>query len=64
MINIGLKIKKLREANNLSQRDFAALINRNHSLISRWERNAACPSVPILMDICKMFNIDINYFFL
>ena len=35
MINIGSKIKKLREANNLSQRDFAALINRNHSLISR-----------------------------
>ena len=63
MMNIGAKIKTLRTTHNLSQRDFAALVNRNHALISRWEKDRACPSVPMLMDICKIFDIDINYFF-
>ena len=62
-MNIGVKIKTLRKTNNLSQRKFGELINRNHSLISRWERDRACPSVPMLIDICKLFNIEINYFF-
>lgn len=64
MINIGAKIKKLRETNNLSQRAFAESLSKSHCLICKWERGRAYPSIPILMDMCKIFNIDINYFFL
>ena len=63
MMNIGEKIKTLRKTNNLSQRAFAALLNKSHCLICKWERGRAYPSVPMLMNICKIFNIDINYFF-
>lgn len=62
-MNIGEKIKTLRTTHNISQRALAALLNRSHSLICKWERGRAYPSVPMLIDICKIFNIDINYFF-
>lgn len=62
-MNIGLKIKTLRMTNNLSQRAFAELLNRSHCLVCKWERGLAYPSIPMLMDICKIFDIDINYFF-
>jgi putative transcriptional regulator len=41
------EIKKLREANNVSQRVFARYLNTSESTVEKWESGAKRPSPPL-----------------
>lgn len=62
-LNIGLRIKELRQIHNLSSKQLAKLINSSQSVISKLENNNRIPDVPTLEKICKVFDISLSEFF-
>ncbi|MEA4927544.1 MAG: S24 family peptidase [Candidatus Limiplasma sp.] len=55
---IGSKIRKLREAKNLSQKEFARLIGVSNSRVSNWEMGINRPDVDILSTICDVLEVS------
>lgn len=62
-MNIGSKIRDLREDSDLTQKDMAALIPMNQSNYSKIERNVQDPSVFQLKRIAEILSIDLNELF-
>lgn len=63
MYNIGYKIKKLREKNNLSQIEFANKLNIGIQSMSHYETGKRIVPLDILDKIAKFFNVPIESFF-
>ncbi len=62
-MNIGSKIRDLREDADLTQNDMAALIPMNQSNYSKIERNVQDPSMFQLKRIAEILSIDLNELF-
>ncbi len=62
-MNIGSKIRDLREDADLTQSEMAALIPMNQSNYSKIERNVQDPSVFQLKRIAEILSIDLNELF-
>lgn len=62
-ISIGIKIRKLRQDNGLSQRQFAKLFGMNQQNVSRYENGNYQISYTDLTNIAKYFRISMDYFF-
>ena len=58
---LGLKIKKLRQANNLTQDNLAELVGCNTSHISNIENNYTKPSLNALLAIANSLNTSVDY---
>lgn len=61
-IEIGLKLKGLREELNLSQREVARRINLDNSYIAKIEKGKM-PSLETLKKICNFYGISIQSLF-
>lgn len=59
-MNIGSKIRDLREDADLTQTDMANLIPMNQSNYSKIERNVQDPSIFQLKRIAEILSIDLN----
>ena len=59
LIRIGLKIKELREAKNISQQDLAAACNFEKSNMSRIEAGRTNLTIGTLLKICEALNINL-----
>ena len=55
---IGLRIRKFREAKNLTQKAFAKQIGVSSSRVSNWEQGTNRPDVDILASICKVLDVS------
>jgi len=55
---IGTRIRMFREAQKLSQKDFARLIGVSNSRVSNWEQGINRPDVDVLAKICSVLNIS------
>ena len=55
---IGSRIRKYRKAQNLSQKDFAALLGVSASRANNWENGVNRPDVDILADICRALHVS------
>ncbi|MBF0120505.1 MAG: helix-turn-helix domain-containing protein [Desulfobacterales bacterium] len=62
-INLGSRLKEIRQKNNLSQKETASLVGVTSSTISQIESNQIYPSLPALLKLAEIFSIDISYFF-
>lgn len=62
-MNIGSKIRDLREDADYTQEQMAALIPMNQSNYSKIERNVQDPSVFQLKRIAEILHIDLNELF-
>lgn len=62
-MDIGSKIRDLREDADLTQSDMAALIPMNQSNYSKIERNVQDPSMFQLKRIAEILSIDLNELF-
>lgn len=70
-INIGETIKQGLKKNNLTQKDFAKVMDKSISLVSEWTRNVKTPSGKDLIKIALCLDVvellfpgyvkDINY---
>lgn len=63
MNDIGEKIYRLREENDLSQEELAEKLNVSRPTISRWENNAVQPTMENIKSLCEIFNVTSSYFF-
>ena len=62
-MNIGQKIKELRQENNLTQEELAEQLGVSPQAISRWENSATYPDITLLPIIANMFDVTIDYLF-
>lgn len=59
-MNIGENIKAVREHHNMSQNDFAKLLNMTASAVSAWELGTREPRVKNLRQIAELFQIPMS----
>lgn len=59
-IGFGNRLRKLREARSLSQRDLADRAGMEFAQLSRYERGQALPNLETLMSLSDALRIDVN----
>ncbi len=59
-VKIGDKIQALRKNNSMSQEDLAAELKINRNCLSRIETGKSEPSIAVVKNISKLFDIDIS----
>ena len=62
-MDIGTKIRNIREDLDITQKEMAELISMNQSNYSKIERNVQDPSVFQLKRIAEILSIDLNELF-
>lgn len=60
MIDIGIQIKQLRTARNLTQSELAERINVTKSTVSAYENNTRLPSYDVLIKIAELFKVSVD----
>jgi len=60
-MDIGVKIKELREEKNLTQEELAKLLDIDKSTIAKYETNDREPKVYILCKIADYFSVTLDY---
>ena len=63
-MDIGLKMKELRELRKLNLKQLAELVECTPSLLSQIERGKADPSISMLKKIARALNVNIVDFFM
>lgn len=58
MVEIGTKIKELREAKKMTQKDLAEHLNVTPQAVSKWERNKSYPDLDTLLKLSQYFQIS------
>ena len=53
-------LKKIRKDNNLSQEQLAEKLGVSRQSVSKWENGEAYPEMDKVLQICKMFNLNID----
>ncbi len=61
-MNIGSKLKNIREENNLKQTDLAKVLNVSTRQVQRYEANHSIPSIQKLQLLSEYFSVSIDYF--
>jgi len=59
-MNLSDNLKKIRKDNNLSQEQLADKIGVSRQAVSKWESGLAYPEMDKVMQICKIFNLNID----
>lgn len=57
----GEKITAIRKENNLTQEQFAELLNVSRQSVSKWEMGGSFPDTEKLIKISKMFSCSLDY---
>lgn len=60
-VNIGKKLKRIREELRYTQIVAANKIGINNKTLSDYERNISKPDIDTLNAICKFYNVSIDY---
>lgn len=58
VVEIGNKIKELRESKKMTQKELAEFLNVTPQAVSKWERNKSYPDLDTLVKLSKYFNIS------
>lgn len=61
MYDFGLLLKQLREDKGLTQQQLAERINRNKTVISKYENNLQSPTLDTLIQFALIFNVSLDY---
>ncbi|CCQ95319.1 Helix-turn-helix domain protein [[Clostridium] ultunense Esp] len=62
-MDVGKRIKQLREQHNMTSSELAKLCNTSQPVISKLENGHRIPDVPTLKKICEVFGITLAEFF-
>ncbi len=58
---IGDQIKKLRNSNNMKQKDLAKELGVSTGAVGLWELNKRVPDHIVLLKLSKVFNVTVDY---
>ncbi len=61
MGDFGIRLKKIRMSNNLTQQDLADMLFLSKSIICSYEKGTRMASLYTLIRISEIFDLDINY---
>lgn len=56
-----MKLKELRVLKNLSQAQMAQILNTSQNTISNYEKGNTDPSIAVLKQIAKYFDVSLDY---
>ena len=62
-MNIGKQIKKLRCERDLTQEQFAEVMNVSTSAVSQWESDKTVPDISTILSIANYFDVTLDYLF-
>ncbi|MDE6059527.1 MAG: helix-turn-helix domain-containing protein [Clostridia bacterium] len=57
----SLRLKELRQKNNLSQKEFAEILKVSTGTVGNWEVGLREPDFKMLMKIADIFNVSCDY---
>lgn len=60
LVNLANNLKKIRKDNDLSQEQLAEKLGVSRQAVSKWESNLAYPEMDKVLQICKMFEVDVD----
>ncbi len=60
-MNIGERIKELREQNGITQSALAKMLGISRSAVNAWELSISIPSVPYLIELAAIFHVSTDY---
>ena len=60
-MDIGARIKQLRQSRNIKQEDFAEALGISVQTVSRWENGVNYPDVSMLPSLASYFNVTADY---
>ena len=63
MVDIGNKIKELRQQKRITQSQVAMKLGVSSQAVSKWENNLSCPDIMLLPHIAKLFDVSIDELF-
>ena len=61
--NFSDNLKKIRKDNNLSQEQLADQLGVSRQSVSKWESSQAYPEMDKVLQICEMFNLNVDELF-
>jgi len=61
MQSFGKKLRECRDAKKLSQSALAKLLNTNHSIIGKYERDEVKPTVDVIKNIATTLETTVGY---
>ena len=56
-MDLGERIKALRQGKGLSQEKMAELIGLSRQAVTKWETNRSCPSTENLLKLAEIFDV-------
>ncbi len=62
MKELGSRIKRLRNDNGYTQDELGKKLNVTRQAVSSWERDRTEPDLDLIMNICNLFSVPLNYF--
>lgn len=57
LVELGLRIKNLREQRGFKQRDVANALQISAQAVSKWERGENAPDIAVLLDLTKLLGV-------
>jgi transcriptional regulator with XRE-family HTH domain len=61
MISFGKKLRDCREAKGLSQSELARLMNTNHSIVGKYERDEVKPTIDVVRKLAELLNTTVGF---
>ncbi len=59
-MNLADNLKRIRKENNLSQEQLAEKLGVSRQAVSKWESGQSYPEMDKVLQICSLFNLNIN----
>ena len=59
-MNIGIKIRELRKAINLTQEQLATSLNISAQAVSKWEMGLSYPDITMIPTLAGLFKVSID----
>ena len=60
-VKIGERLRRLREEHSLTQKELASKLNISQQGYAAYERDTSVPSLTMLLDLSKHYNVSIDY---
>ncbi|MDP4109398.1 MAG: helix-turn-helix transcriptional regulator [Bacillota bacterium] len=60
-MDFSIRLRDLREENNVKQKDLAQQLNLKPNAISKYEKNVSQPSIATLIKIAEIFHVSVDY---
>jgi transcriptional regulator with XRE-family HTH domain/cellobiose-specific phosphotransferase system component IIB len=60
VLDIGKKIRELRQSKKLTQKELAKILNVTPQAISKWERNESNPDIQTILNLSDYFNVSVD----